>query len=88
MRLHQLQIRLESFGEKSTNKKRNIVRGYVDGNNIYEVLQEELKELHKIYEPNISFDEFFDNIKNFNGNRFGRTEIKDGLPFERKRSEN
>lgn len=76
MRLHQLSLRVESFGESSTNNVQNKVTGYIDGNNIYEVLQEELKELHKIYKPDVTFSEFCDNVKNFNDERFGRTHIE------------
>lgn len=75
MRKKQLTIHLESFGDCSTNGSRNKICGYVDGNDIYEVLQETLKELHKVYKPNISFTEFCDNVKNAEYVRFGRTEI-------------
>ena len=76
MRRNQLNMTLESFGENATNGKRNKLFAYIDWNNLYEVLQQELQQIHKIYFPEISFEEFCDNVKKFNGNRFGRTDIK------------
>ncbi len=76
MRKIQLSVTLETFGNRSTNGKRNKVSGYIDGNNLYEVLQEQLTEIHKIYKPNIPFEDFCDNIKGFNGDRFGKTNFE------------
>ncbi len=76
MRKNQLSFSLETFGDQTPNKKRNFkLHGYIDANNLEEVLNEQLKEIHKLFRPDMSFENFVEKIKDFNGQRFGDKEI-------------
>ena len=75
MRKMQLSFTIESFHELADNGERQVVKGYIDANNVYEVLKEEIEALREIYDKNSSFEEFCHRIQSYDKPRFGCTEI-------------
>lgn len=75
MRKMQLSFKIESFGELAKNGNHQIVEGYIDANSVCEVLKEEIEGLREIYAKDVPYDEFYRQIMNFDGQRFGQTEV-------------
>ena len=76
MRKIQLSFKIDNFAEMAPNGEHQVIKGYIDGNNIYEVLKEEIEALRGVYAKEISFAEFCQQIENFDGARFGATEVE------------
>ena len=72
MRRHQLSFTIENFSENGNYD----IRGYIDSNNPLKILQEMLKECHKIYGQDMSFEEFCHNIEQMEYNGIGITNVK------------
>lgn len=72
MRRHQLSFTIENFSENGNYD----IRGYIDSNNPLKILQEMLKECHKIYGQDMSFEEFCNNIEQMEYNGIGITNVK------------
>ena len=72
MRRHQLSFTIENFSENGNYD----IRGYIDSNNPLKLLQEMLKECHKIYDQDVSFEEFCHNIEQMKYNGIGITNVK------------
>ncbi len=75
MRKIQLSFTIESFYEYADNGKRQVVKGYIDANNLSELLKEQLESIRSIYAEKLSIDEFLDELKEYEYKRFGRTEV-------------
>ncbi len=75
MRKIQLSFTIESFYEYADNGKRQVVKGYIDANNLSELLKEQLDCIRSIYAEKLSIDEFLDELKEYEYKRFGRTEV-------------
>lgn len=75
MRKIQLSFTIESFYEYAENGKRQVVRGYIDANNLSELLREHLDSIRSIYAEELSFEEFLDGIKGHDYRRFGKTYV-------------
>lgn len=75
MRKIQLSFTIESFYEHADNGKRQVVKGYVDANNLFELLKEQIDSIRSIYYDDLSIDQFLDELKKLDYKRFGRTEI-------------
>ena len=71
MRRNQLSFTMEIFDGKENPK----LKGYIDANSLVEVMHEMMLESYKIYAKNMSFEEFCDYVRDFNEQRFGRTDI-------------
>ncbi len=72
MRRHQLSFTIENFSE---NRNYDI-RGYIDANNPLKVLQEMLKECHKVYGDDVSFEEFCHKIEQVEYDGISITDVK------------
>lgn len=75
MRKIQLSFKIENFAEMAPNGERQVIKGYIDANNILEVLKEEIDLLRQVYTKDISFADFCHMIENYEGSRFGATEF-------------
>ena len=76
MRKIQMLFRIENFGEMAANGERQVISGYIDANNILEVLREEIDELREIYDKEVSFADFCQMIEKYDERRFGRTDVR------------
>lgn len=72
MRRNQLSFTIENFSKENGNQK---VKGYIDANSMKEVLHELLKECNKLYYPEDNYLDFCADVIDFEGMRFGSTEI-------------
>ena len=72
MRRYQFTFSLEIFGEKGSEG----IRGYVDANNIVEIMSELMGMMQRTFGSGLSRDEFYDRVKYFDkSKRFGSTAI-------------
>ena len=71
MRRNQFSFRVENFS-KDGNRQ---IRGYIDANSMQEVLHELLVECHKLYDKEMPFDEFCNQVQTFDEQRYGVTEV-------------
>ena len=71
MRRKQLTFKVDDF---STDNNFSI-KGYIDANDTCELLHELLVEFGKIYEPNLSSEDFIRNVAGYSGKRFGATDV-------------
>lgn len=71
MRRIQLTFSIENFAKEGRFK----ARGYIDANKPIEIAQQFVNELRKIYAPKLSFEDFCQQVKDFDEQRFGRTDV-------------
>ncbi len=71
MRRNQLSFSIENFDKQGNTK----VHGYIDANNMAEVLHDMLLACRDIYAPEMPAQDFFKSVTDFSEPRFGRTNI-------------
>lgn len=72
MRKYQFTFKMDVFSENGNNG----IKGYVDANNAIEIMNELMAAMKTRYASDLSLDEFYDKVRNFNqSERFGSTDI-------------
>ncbi len=71
MRRKQLTFKVEDYSSDNNF----CIEGYIDANDICELLHELLVEFRNIYEPNLSSEDFISKVAGCSGKRFGATDV-------------